>query len=208
MTRTVSISAISRLTLTCCLFTDTWSPKDIDFVSARVMDVVKADDDFAVAKPYREYKLAVTFESPGTDLYRYAFHTSYNIGTDASHCVNGKYDPNKTLMGASDIFGLQGRVRYLPPAPPPPGIPIGPYHFYLSLSWREDCEPYGVVCVQAYNLVKKPQDACFVLHGGHFTGPAVRSNTVVVPKAAIEAALAASHIDFEKHYDPKWQTYG
>ena len=201
--------ALSRcaplLALAGCLFTDTWSLRSIDFVSACVIDVAKADDDFAVGKPYREYKLAVTFESLGTDLYRYAFHTSYNIGTDASHCVNGRYDPNKMFMAASDIFGVQGRVRYLPPAPPPPGSPIGPYHFYMSLSWGEDCQLNE--CIHAYDLVKKPEDVCFVLHGGHFMGPAFRSNTVVVPKAAIEAALAASHVDFGKHYSPNLHVY-
>jgi hypothetical protein len=51
---------------------------------------------------------------------------------------------------------------------------------------------------EGYDLRQKPEDLCFVLRGGDGSGRGYKSNTVVIPKDAVAAALAKAPAESEK----------
>jgi hypothetical protein len=64
--------------------------------------------------------------------------------------------------------------------------------YYIFINVAGEARPQDIPPQEAFDLRQRPADVCFYARGGNESGRGYRSNTVVIPKDAIAAALQKS----------------
>jgi hypothetical protein len=130
--------------------------------------------------------LKVEFTST-LNLAKFAIDNSYSLGSIA-HAYDRSADAYAGF--ASPVIYWQGqRLGQHEPDPierrrGPASEPIR-YYFFTNVARVGPPQPGQ----DDFNLLRSPQDICFTLRGGSNSGFGYQSNTVVIPKAVIAAAL-------------------
>jgi hypothetical protein len=115
------------------------------------------------------------------DLRAYGTRTGFNIAAAMSVCANGAFDPARPLQADVYVYDAHGAVGY---ADAPPSA--SPDYFLYA---RVRAVPLAGQNITWYDLAQMPQDVCVILRGGETLGATFRSNTLVIPAAAITDAL-------------------
>jgi hypothetical protein len=134
-------------------------------------------------KPHRLW-LKVEFTS-AMNLARFVIDRSYTLGAYGHLCSRPK-----TVAASTYIYWQGKRLGNHEPDPITPsgtivGTPIT-YYIFVGVTGPKFTPPAPEL---EYDLRQHPEDVCFNLRGGKNSGFGYRSNTVVVSKAGIEAAL-------------------
>jgi len=136
-------------------------------------------------KPH-QLLLKVEFTS-ATNLPKFVQERSYNLGNTGFLCSR---PDNRAGVSFPYIFWQGIRLGQHEPDPisrygVAAGAPIV-YYMFVGVAFPKFVPPKPEY---EYDLRQKPEDVCFYVRGGSGSGGGYRSNTVIVPKAAIEAAL-------------------
>lgn len=133
--------------------------------------------------------LKVAFTS-ALNLSKYVIENSYNLGNTAYFCDSTK-DPRTAHLSFPTVHWRGQRLGQHEPDPiernvKSAGMPIT-YYIFIDAA-QEKVEPSNPP-VEAYDLRQQSRDICFYVAGGNNSGFGYRSNTVVIPKDVIAAAL-------------------
>lgn len=213
-TRLTGLCALAAPFLSGCLSTNT--PNDFTFRSVEAVDwrnqaemaglgagpllgMVDERDLSAKSRlPGGEEKwhrqlLKIEFTS-ATDLPAFAAKNSYNLGITAFFCDSEKNSPN---MPSSNVFWHGVRLSELGPDPIPQRDESArqPITYYIFFDVADEARPQDIPPREGFDLRQKPADVCFYARGGNELGRGYRSNTVIVPKAAIAAVLQKTPAD-------------
>ena len=185
-------------------------PKDLAFVSVQVVDQhdqleimpPSADPAFGLINESQREKLlaeAGRLERPHQMLLKIEFSSqanlaefmldhSFNLGSHAFFCNRPK---DYVILSAPSVYWrgvwLNGLER--DPIEAASAAPPFVYYFFAGVTWEQN-QPSNPPIIP-FNLWERQEDICFSLKGGNGAGLGFKSNTVVVPKDAIAAALQA-----------------
>jgi hypothetical protein len=131
--------------------------------------------------------LKVEFTS-AINLPRFAIDSSYNLANKTFFCGREKTSP---FMSFADVFWRGNRLGLHEGDPierqdQASGAPIM-YYIFIDVA-RAKIIPSNPP-QEGFDLRQKPEDVCFYIGGGNEFGRGYRSNTVVIPKELIVAAL-------------------
>jgi hypothetical protein len=184
--RVVACVLTSALTVSGCM-TQERGTEDAVFVKA-APDRVSSTSmlDYIVDGDARP-AIRIEFTMTG-NLQKIATKSEFHIGVDASFCSNGEYDERRSISAFPALHDSLGEVdayRGDPTKGPATG-PQGSYFFYVETLSRYT--PRAVRSTTT-DFATNTRDVCFFVRGGNILGTAFRSNTVVVPAAALAAAI-------------------
>lgn len=147
-----------------------------------------ADVASGIESPWPDRPVLVVNFTAERDLAAYAKQYEYNIGNDMSFCQDDEMDVFRELQNDPYIFDAAGKVdayrkNSFPKFSAPDSVT---YHIYVAI------KPVQLAgrTIFDYDLRSNPEDICIQLRGGNMLGDTFTSNIIVVPKAAIIAALA------------------
>lgn len=192
-----------------------WTPGDLTFVSAEAVDYYDrpemprsmsdvlvgsgmiqpgaagqlpdgADQDLPPKR--HELMLKVTFTSR-MDLLAYVRDNGYPLGASSYFCGAGwpnKLEPWRT----SSVYWNGRNVSSIDRAAlrEGQGDETTPITYAVFLRAAQEADPTSIPVKVAFDLRQMPRDLCFQLSGGN-GGFGYRSNEVVVPAAAVAAAM-------------------
>jgi hypothetical protein len=164
--------------------------RDAHLVSVSVVDAKDAEGSEERA-PYNRSFMVRFYTTRSLRNYAAIYGKSVN---DTVTLCNDRGETDRTLnMPGSFVFDQYGPLLlkggHLDEKPPGDGV----YRVYFPIGYVQfqplDLSDPHVVGFVAYDLVAEPRDVCIFVEGGSlFEG--YRSNTFVVPKEAIRAAVA------------------
>jgi len=176
-----------------CIAYDT--PDDVTFVTAESVDYydrpeLPALGDFRIPEKDtlpKQHKLLLRVQfSTSVDLVQFARSGGYNLSRYAFFCGHPHEEGG---MGNPDIFwqgiSLSGLDRF---SLRESGMKEGTAITYYVFIEAARGEIKSIPPLPPYDLRREPRDLCFQLRGGNQMG-GYRSNTVVIPQAAISEAL-------------------
>jgi hypothetical protein len=167
--------------MSCALFGGSHS-RALRLVSVTVAGGAGEGARFA-GDPWHHRPLIVLNLASERDLAGDAGRYELNFANEAFFCRDGRMDPARPLQNDPYLYDVQGRIidGTAAAAPESPS----PYQIYIAV------RPASLAGQKTfdYDLNHAPDDVCVRLVGGAMLGGTVTSNTVVVPKAAIAAAL-------------------
>jgi hypothetical protein len=164
-----------------CIISNT--PGDLTFASAELAD---RRDRMEMPGPGALLKIEFTSRM---DLSKFAMEHSYNLGAIAFFCGR----PNDfVVLSFPDVYWRRVRLGQGEADPIERGqddkIELLTYYLFINVA-REAIVP-SKPREKSFDLRREPEDVCFHLRGGNESGRGYKSNTVVIPKDAIESALA------------------
>lgn len=205
----------SKLVLWLCLFAPlggcvTQFTDDVEFVSVEAVDWRDYDEipgpgssillGLVPEQTIIEMGEPVTGEKPEPRLHlKIDFSTRINIGkliqerthhlrSDAYFCDR----PDEEVLLGGYILYWNG-YRFGPGGPDriwwKPETAAAPIQYYFFTDVARSEEVTHHFTFHGFDLLNEPRDICFTLRGGQYEKLGYKSNTVVVPKAMIEAAL-------------------
>jgi hypothetical protein len=188
-----------RIALVVCCFgfsgcLSVQGPTDLKFVSVKIADLREETDViFGDPRPSSP-ELRIDFSSK-TDFVKFAHKYEFNIGGIGCLC-NSPKDADEELMGPYLFWNDFVVDPYVWDSPQYRRVLVQGeahqliiYHVYFALIQSGRPSLYGEKPIFPYDLQHNPSDICFFIRGGNMLGTTFRSNTVVVPKADIVAAL-------------------
>jgi hypothetical protein len=147
--------------------------------------------------------ISATF-STDVDLEAYSRRYDFNVGQDVGVCQEKSTAINRSkslsyYSGVYDSFGEVNSRRKV--VSPPDSSPTYLYHVYIDVMFERPGlfrEPVGSQAF-LYDLRKHPEDVCVQIRGGNMMGMTFRSNTVMIPKEDIAAAISQSDVLIKVH---------
>jgi len=134
--------------------------------------------------------------STQADFQKLARNWGYNVDNRASICTDNSIDDTKRLGGFPSVYDRYGMIYSFHSEHPDSRIGQQPrtvYWVYFDVRDMDNVNFYH------YDLAKKPEDICLQIAGlqeveGDFALASFRSNTIVVSRAAIAAAIDRAKI--------------
>jgi len=167
------------------------TPGDLTFVSVREVDwrdvpELSQPNPLLGVQQRRGPLIKVEF-STNTNLFKFSRDNSYPIGTLAFFCDQSE---GLARLQHSAVYSQGERVDIADDQQAKWAAVQEQLNHYIFFDVEAEAQPKAKPPRRAYDLRQDPEDVCFHLRGGAAPAPfGFRSNTVVVPKAAIAAAL-------------------
>lgn len=176
------------LLLSGCIASNT--PGDLTFRSAQEvdwLDQAEMPGPEAVNGGKKTHRPLIKVEfSSGTSLLKFANANSYTVGNEAFFCDR----PNDFVrLSFPGVYSQGARVWLLDSRRSEEDAAQGLVTYYVFVDVAGPARPGDIPPQKAFDLRQHPENVCFYISGGNVTGSGYRSNTVVVPKEAIAAAL-------------------
>jgi len=181
------VSLVLSLGVASCALFGGPNLRNLEFSSVTAIDVRNSvDAPLVEMNPFHDGgRVVVVSFGAERDLRAYAEKYEYNIGNDVSFCRGGEIDRSRLLQNDPYVFDKSGMVDA--------------YHQGTSSSNQREyyiyirvvALPLAGQSVFMYDLQRAPDDICIQLGGGRMFGDSFSSNTIVIPKEAVAAALQA-----------------
>ena len=174
-----------------CIASNT--PGDLTFRSAREVDW-RDQAEMPGAKGLKGgekgFKPLIKVEfTSGTNLLNFARTNSYTVLGEAFFCAR---PDDYVRLSFVDVYSRGARVDGLERGETEADAAQGGATYYIFLNVAGLARPSDIPPQKAFDLRQHAEDVCFYVRGGNVTGSGYKSNTVVVPKEAIAAALRDS----------------
>ena len=191
-----------------CVSTNT--PSDLAFVSVQVVDwrdqaelpgpgaspvlgmvsnrdLVSKGQSITGGEKSHRLLLKVEFTST-TNLSKFVIENSYNLGNETFFCDRQKASP---FMSYPFVFWYNIRLgeHEADPIAQQSEAARGPITYYIFIDVARKKVVPSNPPQGGFDLRQKPEDVCFYVRGGNESGRGYRSNTVMIPRDAIVAAL-------------------
>jgi len=186
-------SALSLLALCSCGRVHYPAVDDLTLVSVDVLQQSEiADHDKFWSPGVITTPLVRVRVSSRRDFQKIAREWGYNVDNQTSLCKNKSMDPKRPLEGFPLVFDRFGMINSYNEKHPDSG---SGQSGRITYSVYFDPRDVDNVNFYHYDLVKSPEDVCIVITGlqeigGDFAIASFRSNTILVSKVEIIAAIA------------------